>query len=91
MSLPIIKLLAKKPSTHENVELCIGIQKLYESFGCWRSHLLIFYTQWFSTLARLWTRKEKEIAIVTHSVFLFELLKGFGNDRHPSIKSEICK
>ncbi|XP_038897793.1 phosphoglycerate mutase-like protein 1 isoform X1 [Benincasa hispida] len=39
----------------------------------------------------LWTRKEKEIAIVTHSAFLFELLKCFGNDCHPSIKNEICK
>ncbi|KAL0553134.1 hypothetical protein IC582_007022 [Cucumis melo] len=39
----------------------------------------------------LWTRKEKEIAIVTHSAFLFELMKCFGNDCHPSIKSEICK
>ncbi|XP_024018849.1 phosphoglycerate mutase-like protein 1 isoform X1 [Morus notabilis] len=39
----------------------------------------------------LWTRKEKEIAIVTHSGFLFHTLKAFGNDCHPSVKREICK
>ncbi|KAB2616927.1 phosphomutase-like protein 3 [Pyrus ussuriensis x Pyrus communis] len=38
----------------------------------------------------LWTRKEKEIAIVSHSDFLFYTLSAFGNDCHPSIKSEIC-
>ncbi|KAI5355827.1 hypothetical protein L3X38_008722 [Prunus dulcis] len=38
----------------------------------------------------LWTRKEKEIAIVTHSGFLFHTLSAFGSDCHPSIKSEIC-
>ncbi|GKV33521.1 hypothetical protein SLEP1_g42026 [Rubroshorea leprosula] len=38
----------------------------------------------------LWTRKEKEIAIVTHSGFLYHTLSNFGNDCHPSIKSEIC-
>ncbi|RWR74071.1 phosphoglycerate mutase-like protein 1 isoform X1 [Cinnamomum micranthum f. kanehirae] len=39
----------------------------------------------------LWTRKEKEIAIVTHSGFLFDTLEGFGNDCHPSVKKEISK
>ncbi|KAJ0077920.1 hypothetical protein Patl1_37223 [Pistacia atlantica] len=39
----------------------------------------------------LWTRKEKEIAIVTHSGFLFHTLTAFGNDCHPSVKAEICK
>lgn len=39
----------------------------------------------------LWTRKEKEIAIVTHSGFLFHTLTAFGNDCHPSVKIEICK
>lgn len=39
----------------------------------------------------LWTRKEKEIAIVTHSGFLFHTLKAFGNDCHPLVKREICK
>ncbi|KAK9287015.1 hypothetical protein L1049_015423 [Liquidambar formosana] len=39
----------------------------------------------------LWTRKEKEIAIVTHSGFLFHTLSAFGNDCHPSVKKEICK
>ncbi|GMY17475.1 phosphoglycerate mutase-like protein 1 isoform X1 [Fagus crenata] len=39
----------------------------------------------------LWTRKEKEIAIVTHGGFLFHTLNAFGNDCHPSMKSEICK
>ncbi|XP_059445389.1 phosphoglycerate mutase-like protein 1 isoform X2 [Corylus avellana] len=39
----------------------------------------------------LWTRKEKEIAIVTHSGFLFHTLSSFGNDCHPLVKSEIGK
>ncbi|KAM7266575.1 hypothetical protein ACFE04_004472 [Oxalis oulophora] len=38
----------------------------------------------------LWTRKEKEIAIVSHSGFLYHTLAAFGNDCHPSVKSEIC-
>ncbi|XWS68187.1 hypothetical protein CRYUN_Cryun04dG0069700 [Craigia yunnanensis] len=38
----------------------------------------------------LWTRKEKEIAIVTHSGFLFHTLSAFGNDCHPLVKKEIC-
>ncbi|KAI8554704.1 hypothetical protein RHMOL_Rhmol05G0118900 [Rhododendron molle] len=40
---------------------------------------------------RLWTRKEKEIAIVTHSEFLVPALNAFGNDCHPLIKKEMCK
>ncbi|XP_044490484.1 phosphoglycerate mutase-like protein 1 isoform X2 [Mangifera indica] len=43
------------------------------------------------TILWLWTRKEKEIAIVTHSGFLFHTLTTFGNDCHPSVKTEICK
>ncbi|XP_039139131.1 phosphoglycerate mutase-like protein 1 isoform X1 [Dioscorea cayenensis subsp. rotundata] len=39
----------------------------------------------------LWTRPEKEIAIVTHSAFLECTLQMFGNDCHPSIKNEINK
>ncbi|XP_044475873.1 phosphoglycerate mutase-like protein 1 [Mangifera indica] len=39
----------------------------------------------------LWTRKEKEIAVVSHSGFLYHTLSAFGNDCHPSIKNEICK
>ncbi|XP_057976852.1 phosphoglycerate mutase-like protein 1 isoform X2 [Malania oleifera] len=39
----------------------------------------------------LWTRKEKEIAIVTHSGFLFHTLSAFGNDCYPLVKKEICK
>lgn len=39
----------------------------------------------------LWTRKEKEIAVVTHSGFLIHTLSAYGNDCHPSVKSEICK
>ncbi|KAI4299201.1 hypothetical protein L6164_032682 [Bauhinia variegata] len=39
----------------------------------------------------LWTRKEKEIAIVTHSGFLFHTLSAFGNDCHPTMKKEISK
>lgn len=39
----------------------------------------------------LWTQKEKEIAIVTHSGFLFHTLNTLGNDCHPLVKNEICK
>ncbi|XWS25424.1 hypothetical protein CRYUN_Cryun27aG0067200 [Craigia yunnanensis] len=39
----------------------------------------------------LWTRKEREIAIVTHSGFLYHTLSAFGSDCHPSVKSEKCK
>ncbi|KNA09986.1 hypothetical protein SOVF_148520 isoform A [Spinacia oleracea] len=39
----------------------------------------------------LWTREEIEIAIVTHSAFLFQTLPEFGYDCHPSTKNEICK
>ncbi|XP_072987758.1 phosphoglycerate mutase-like protein 1 isoform X2 [Typha latifolia] len=39
----------------------------------------------------LWTRKEKEIAVVTHSGFLYHTLSMYGKDCHPSIKDEICK
>ncbi|KAK6940286.1 Histidine phosphatase superfamily, clade-1 [Dillenia turbinata] len=38
----------------------------------------------------LWTREEKEVAVVTHSSFLFNTLSAFGNDCHPTMKSEIC-
>ncbi|XP_050214867.1 phosphoglycerate mutase-like protein 1 [Mercurialis annua] len=38
----------------------------------------------------LWTRKEKEIAVVSHSGFLYHTLSAFGNDCHPTVKSEIC-
>ncbi|CAO2833845.1 unnamed protein product [Amaranthus hypochondriacus] len=38
----------------------------------------------------LWTRKEKEIAIVSHSGFLFHTLGNFGNDCHQVMKKEIC-
>lgn len=39
----------------------------------------------------LWTRKEKEIAIVSHSGYLFHTLSAFGEDCHPVVKDEICK
>ncbi|RZC87170.1 hypothetical protein C5167_042102 [Papaver somniferum] len=39
----------------------------------------------------LWTRKEKEIAVVTHSGFLFHTLSAFGKDCHPTVQQEICK
>ncbi|XAR62047.1 hypothetical protein NMG60_11016630 [Bertholletia excelsa] len=39
----------------------------------------------------LWSREEKEIAVVTHSGFLIHTLSAFGDDCHPSVKSEICK
>ncbi|XP_043709860.1 phosphoglycerate mutase-like protein 1 [Telopea speciosissima] len=39
----------------------------------------------------LLTLKEKEIAVVTHSGFLFHTLISFGNDCHAVVKNEICK
>ncbi|KAL9263172.1 Phosphoglycerate mutase-like protein [Drosera capensis] len=39
----------------------------------------------------LCTREEREIAVVTHSGFLFHTLSQFGNDSNPLIKDEICK
>ncbi|KAL3515445.1 hypothetical protein ACH5RR_022347 [Cinchona calisaya] len=38
----------------------------------------------------LLTRKEKEIAVITHSGFLFHTLTAFGNDCHPLVKKEIA-
>ncbi|CAL1395574.1 unnamed protein product [Linum trigynum] len=38
----------------------------------------------------LWTRKEKEIAVVSHSGFLYHALSHFGNDCDITIKEEIC-
>ncbi|XP_010511105.1 PREDICTED: phosphoglycerate mutase-like protein 2 [Camelina sativa] len=35
------------------------------------------------------TRKEKEIAVVTHSGFLYQTLNSFGNDCDPAVKNEI--
>ncbi|XP_039049790.1 phosphoglycerate mutase-like protein 1 [Hibiscus syriacus] len=37
------------------------------------------------------TRKEKEIAVVSHGGFLYHTLSAFGHDCHPSMKTEICK
>ncbi|KAI3925566.1 hypothetical protein MKW98_001420 [Papaver atlanticum] len=37
----------------------------------------------------LWTRKEKEIAVVTHSAFLLQTLGAFGDDCHPMVQKEI--
>lgn len=39
----------------------------------------------------LCTRKEKEIAVVTHSGFLLHTLSQFGNDCHPLMKDNLCK
>uniref|UniRef100_A0A7C8YDX0 Phosphoglycerate mutase-like protein 1 n=2 Tax=Opuntia streptacantha TaxID=393608 RepID=A0A7C8YDX0_OPUST len=39
----------------------------------------------------LCTRKEQEIAIVTHSGFLLHTLSQLGNDCHPLMKDNICK
>ncbi|XP_020594075.1 phosphoglycerate mutase-like protein 2 [Phalaenopsis equestris] len=39
----------------------------------------------------LLTRRETEIAVITHSGFLFHTLRRFGKDFHPLIKDEICK
>ncbi|CAK9161951.1 unnamed protein product, partial [Ilex paraguariensis] len=43
-------------------------------------------------LAVCWlcTREEKEIAIVTHSGFLFHTLGAFGNDCHPLVKKKFA-
>ncbi|GLJ30060.1 hypothetical protein SUGI_0594470 [Cryptomeria japonica] len=44
----------------------------------------IFFYNW------LWTRKEKEIAIVSHGGFLRHTLALFGVDCDPSVRNEIC-
>ncbi|XP_038717557.1 phosphoglycerate mutase-like protein 1 [Tripterygium wilfordii] len=42
-------------------------------------------------LSWLRTRKETEIAVVSHSIFLNQMLNALGKDCHPSVKDEICK
>ncbi|KAI3958574.1 hypothetical protein MKW92_046597 [Papaver armeniacum] len=37
----------------------------------------------------LWTRKEKEIAVVAHSAFLLQTLSAFEDDCHPIVQKEI--
>ncbi|KAI3758420.1 hypothetical protein L6452_05981 [Arctium lappa] len=39
----------------------------------------------------LLTREEKEIAVVTHSGFLFHTLGAYGDDCHPTLKKEMSK
>nr|XP_043615387.1 phosphoglycerate mutase-like protein isoform X2 [Erigeron canadensis] len=39
----------------------------------------------------LLTREEKEIAVVTHSGFLFHTLCAYGDDLHPTLKKEMTK
>ncbi|KAL9172164.1 hypothetical protein ABFS82_03G027000 [Erythranthe guttata] len=39
----------------------------------------------------LWTREEREIAVVTHSALLMHTLAAFGDDCHPCVKNEMCK
>ncbi|KAJ4701515.1 phosphoglycerate mutase-like protein 1 [Melia azedarach] len=39
----------------------------------------------------LWTRPEKEIAIVSHGVVLQHLLYVLENDTHPSVKTDLCR
>ncbi|KAL4393245.1 hypothetical protein AHAS_Ahas02G0032700 [Arachis hypogaea] len=55
--------------------------------------ILLFATDFYQhgNLPGLWIRNENEIAIVTHSVFLFHNLNGFGNDCNPLVKKEISK
>ncbi|KAK8642604.1 hypothetical protein V6N13_011941 [Hibiscus sabdariffa] len=48
-------------------------------------------TRLCNSCCRLWTRKEKEIAVVTHSGFLYHTLKAFDHDCHPSVTTEIGK
>ncbi|ONM19129.1 Phosphoglycerate mutase-like protein [Zea mays] len=40
---------------------------------------------------RLWTREEKEIAIVSHSGFLFHTLSMYSKECHPTIRDEVSK
>lgn len=39
----------------------------------------------------LWTREEKEIAIVTHSVLLQDTLRMYSKECHPTIRYEMSK
>nr|GMC52441.1 phosphoglycerate mutase-like protein 1 isoform X1 [Ipomoea batatas] len=48
-------------------------------------------TRGMTFLNWLLKRKEKEIAVVTHSGFLTHTLKQFGNDCNLNVKNEICR
>ncbi|GJN12166.1 hypothetical protein PR202_ga30421 [Eleusine coracana subsp. coracana] len=39
----------------------------------------------------LWTREENEIAIVSHSGFLFHTLSMYSKECHPAIQQEVSK
>nr|CAB3480665.1 unnamed protein product [Digitaria exilis] len=39
----------------------------------------------------LWTREEKEIAIVSHSGFLYHTLSMYSKECHPTIRDEVGK
>ncbi|KAI3997113.1 hypothetical protein MKX01_008957 [Papaver californicum] len=47
-------------------------------------------TRGMESINWLWTRKEKEIAVVTHNTFLLQTLSAFGGDCHPIVQKEIC-
>ncbi|KAM7520869.1 hypothetical protein LguiB_019831 [Lonicera macranthoides] len=56
-----------------------------------REHLGVHPCDRRRSVSELWTRKEKEIAVVTHSGFLIHTLSAYANDCHPSVKSELCR
>jgi hypothetical protein len=49
------------------------------------------YHFFLETTCRLWTREEKEIAIVTHSVLLQDTLRMYSKECHPTIRYEMNK
>jgi len=79
-----------------NTHLWIWILGISPHFSSCRKFIPVTKEEVLATLQvfvsldlRLWTRKEKEIAIVKHSEILFYTLTAFGNDCHPLVKKEI--
>ena len=61
----------------------------YTSFTfVWLYSFALFFLE---VTCRLWTREEKEIAIVTHSVLLQDTLRMYSKECHPTIRHEMSK
>jgi hypothetical protein len=61
--------------------------ELSSYFICMLGSFFLFLKHIF----RLWTREEKEIAIVSHSGFLFHTLSMYGKECHPTVQQEVSK
>ena len=64
------------------------VHRIYQFYIC----VVIFICPFFlEVTCRLWTREEKEIAIVTHSVLLQDTLRMYSKECHPTIRHEMSK